>query len=109
MSHAASRHLFAGTLPFVLLALAPSVSAQKLLTSNNGFLAVDDAEITPDQRYAVFRQNNADQYVLVYDLATGQLASAPVTTSGDGLMGECLDGVAVTNTRAVVLGVRAMI
>ena len=109
MSHAASRHLFAGTLPFVLLALAPSVSAQTLLHSDNSLLAVDDAEITPDQRYAVFRQNNALQFALVYDLATGQLAAAPGTSTGDGLMGECLDGVAVTNTRGVVLGNRVMI
>jgi hypothetical protein len=109
MSHAASRHLLAVTLPFVLLALAPSVSAQKLLRSDNGFLAIDDAEITPDQRYAVFRQNNADQSALVFDLATGQLAAAPGTSSSYGLMGECLDGVAVTNTRAVVLGTRALI
>jgi hypothetical protein len=109
MSHVAARLFFAGTLPLALLALVPSVSAQTVLHSDNQLLAIDDTEITPDQRYAVVRQNNALQFALVYDLATGQLVASPPTSQTDGLMGECLDGVAVTSTRGVVLGNRVMI
>jgi WD40 repeat protein len=94
---------------FAMLALAPRAGAQTLLQSDNSWLALDDVAITPDDHYAVVRQNRYDNFVLVYDLATGSLVANPPANSADGLLGECLDAVAVTNTRAIVLGNRAQI
>src|SRR5258705_3553326 len=71
--------------------------------SDNGLLAIDDVAITPDQHYAVVRQNRNDQFARVYDLTTGALVASPPANPNDFLCGECLDGVAVTNTRAIVL------
>ncbi|HEV8113554.1 MAG TPA: hypothetical protein VGR31_12330 [Planctomycetota bacterium] len=88
----------------VLAAFAPGLSAQTLMHSDNGLLAIDDVEITPDQHYAVVRQNRDDQFARVYDLTTGALVASPAANPNDFLCGECLDGVAVTNTRAIVLG-----
>jgi hypothetical protein len=88
----------------MLAAFAPGLSAQSLMHSENGLLAIDDVAITPDQHYAVVRQNRYDQFARVYDLTTGALAASPPANINDGLLGECLDAVAVTNTRAIVLG-----
>ena len=94
---------------FALALLGVSARAQSLLLSDNGLLAIDDVAITPDQRYAVVRQNNWDQFARVYDLANGALVAAPSANSSDGLLGPCLDAVAVTDTRAVILGNRVQI
>lgn len=92
------------------LALYVSVSAfavasawsQSLLHTDTGKLGLDDAEITPDRHYAVVRQNDVDEYVLIYDLTTGaQVGTVP---TGGELCGDLLDAVGVTNTRAIVLG-----
>jgi WD40 repeat protein len=88
----------------MLAAFAPGLSAQTLMHSENTLLAIDDVAITPDQHYAVVRQNRDDQFARVYDLTTGALAASPAANPSDGLCGECLDAVAVTNTRAIVLG-----
>ncbi|MCY2961995.1 MAG: hypothetical protein NTY35_17700 [Planctomycetota bacterium] len=90
----------------LLAALAAGASAQSLQSSFTNLLAIDDVEITPDQRYAVVRQNRSDGYVRVYDLSTGQLVASPAVGSFNDTCGEVLDAVAVTNTRAVVLGGR---
>ncbi len=87
----------------VILSCAGTASAQSLLGSNSLFLALDDVEITPDQHYAVVRQNRADQFALVFDLHTGQLVASPSSSAFDPC-GDCVDAVAVTNTRAIVLG-----
>lgn len=93
--------------PAAILLIAATASiadAQTLQSTTSNLLAVDDVEITPDQRYAVVRVNHNDRYVRVYDLSTGALAASPAVGSFGALCGECLDAVAVTNTRAIVLG-----
>ncbi len=90
----------------LLAALAASAGAQTLQTSATNLLAIDDVEITPDQHYAVVRQNRSDGYVRVYDLNTGLLAASPAVGAFTDLCGAVLDAVAVTNTRAIVLGGR---
>lgn len=91
------------------LLLAASARAQTLLRSDSSLLAIDDVAITPDQRYAVVRQNRFDQFARVYDLATGALVASPPADFNDDVLGACLDAVAVTNSRAVVLGNRVQI
>jgi hypothetical protein len=98
-----------GIVSFACFALALRADAQTLLQSNNSWLALDDVAITPDDHYAVVRQNRWDNFVLVYDLSNGALVASPPANPSDGLLGECLDAVAVTNTRAIVLGNRAQI
>ncbi len=85
-------------------ALVASAGAQTLQLSSTNVLAIDDVEITPDQRYAVVRQNRSDGYVRVYDLTTGGLAASPAVGNFSTWCGEVLDAIAVTNDRAVVLG-----
>jgi hypothetical protein len=92
-----------------LFPLAGHSQAQSVLTSDSTLLGIDDVAITPDGHYAVVRQNHFQQFARVYDLATGALVADPAADSNDGLLGECLDAVAVTNTRAVVLGNRVQI
>jgi hypothetical protein len=94
------RLLLGGAL--ALSALAPALPAQTSLGSSTSYLGMDDVEITPDQRYAVVRHNHSDHYALVFDLATGQEIPQPFTPSFP--CGDCLDAVAVTNSRAIVLG-----
>lgn len=85
-----------------VVACAANVQAQSLQFSASNLLAMDDVEITPDQRYAVARQNFDSQYARIYELQTGGF------TQVSALMGvpcgPVLDAVAVTNSRAVVLG-----
>ncbi len=96
----APRVLLAASAAFVFASVAP---AQSLLHSDTThYLALDDVEITPNQQYAVVRQNNVNEYALVFDMNTG-LKIGTVPTSGV-LCGDCVDAVAVTNDRAVVLG-----
>lgn len=92
--------------PAFLAAFAATAGAQTLQSTANNLLAIDDVEITPDQRYAVVRENRSDHYVRVYDLATGLTVANPAVGSFSDLCGEVLDAVAVTNTRAIVLGGR---
>lgn len=87
--------------PCVLVAVE-SASAQSLISSRTNYLALDDVEITPDQHYAVVRQNSTLGFALVFDLTTG-LQVASIAGNGQ-FCGDLVDGVAVTNTRAVVMG-----
>ena len=48
-----------------------SAHAQSLTSTYTSLLALDDVEITPDQHYAVVRQNNVNEFALVFDLTTG--------------------------------------
>lgn len=93
-----------------LLALSPLAFAQSVELSVANVLAVDDVAITPDQRYAVVRENNCFTFARVYDLSTWTLAAAVTGPDAPNcfafLAGECTDAVAVTDTRAVVLGGR---
>ena len=86
-----------------------SLFAQSVLMNHDGtqpgetLLQVDDAEITPDGRYIVARENASATNARVYDALTG--AELRVYSNGSGaLSGVAQDAVAVTNTRAVVLG-----
>jgi hypothetical protein len=97
----ASRTLLGVAASFALVANAGAQTVQHTYTN---VLGIDDVEITPDQRFAVVRQNNSVQYALVYDLATGNLAASPAVGIFSVTCGEVLDAVAVTNDRAVVLG-----
>lgn len=98
-------HRGSSAIAFALALLAPA-PAQSLLHTTTSVAGFDDVEITPDQRYAVVRENrNLNPYDIaarVYDLASGQLVAGPIPVSISA--GVCLDGVAVTNTRAVVIG-----
>lgn len=87
-----------------LAAFGQVAGAQSLQYTTTNVLAIDDVEITPDQRYAVLRENYSERYVRIHDLATGQLVANPQIGLFQELCGEVLDAVAVTNTRAVVLG-----
>jgi hypothetical protein len=83
--------------------LVQSLPAQSLLHSDTTtYIGLDDVEITPDQHWAVVRQNSVPGYALVFDLTTG-LQVGQVPTNGN-LCGDVVDAVAVTNDRAVVLG-----
>jgi len=82
--------------------MATAVQAQFVLGTDTG-LGMDDAEITPDGRYAVVRENLAESGSRIYDLATGQLV-ARFDCPLYGLANGAQDGVVVTDERAVVLG-----
>lgn len=84
------------------LCFVETAGSQSLTASSNLFLALDDVEITPNEHYAIVRQNRVDAYALVFDLTTGTLVSSPVT--GGSLCGDVVDAVAVTDDRAIVLG-----
>ena len=86
-----------------LLALSPFAAPQSIQFTDQNVLAVDDVAITPDQQYAVVRENNCLHFARVYDLASWTLA-ATVPGTCNPLAGECTDAVEVTNSRAVVLG-----
>lgn len=96
-----------------LVGLCPLLGAQSVLqnqTGSDGLLGVDDAAITPDGRLIVVRDNTGVTSSRVYDAQTGaQLAVHFPTGSGGGISGVAHDAVAVTNSRAVVLGTRCQI
>jgi hypothetical protein len=71
-------------------------------------MGMDDGELTPDRRLAVVRENTAFTTARIYDVATGQIR-ATVSPQQGTFSGACQDAVAVTNTRAVVIGSCAMI
>lgn len=89
--------------------LVSSSRAQSLDLVQYG-LAMDDVVITPSGQMAVVRENNNTHFTRLYDLQAGALvALVPNSTSPSDLMGECQNGVAATDTRAVVLGTQAQI
>ncbi len=92
-----------------LVFLAPATRAQSLDLVQFG-LAMDDVAITPSGHIAVVRENNNTHFTRIYDLQVGTLtALVPNSVSPNDLMGECQSAVAVTDTRAVVLGTHAQI
>lgn len=97
------RHL----LPFLLLA-APA-AGQHVLNGEVVGLGMDDGELTPDGRYLVTRDTAAFTNAYVWDVGTGQRVATHGATSGTLAAGPALDAVAVTDTRAVVLGSTLMV
>ncbi len=94
-----------------LLALgASALSAQTILMNHDGtqlgsdLLQVDDAEITPDGKYIVSRENRASTAMRIYDAMTGLELQRYHTLGGGSLSGVAQDAIAVTNSRAVMLG-----
>jgi len=71
-------------------------------------LGYDDAEITPDGRYGVLRENTAQTTARVYDLKTGAKL-AQVQAVVPSWSNVCEDAVAVTNTRGCVIGCSLLI
>lgn len=92
-----------------LAILTSSSRAQSLDLVQYG-LAMDDVAISPSGHMAVVRENNNTHFTRLYDLQAGTLvALVPNSTPLGNLMGECQNGVALTDTRAVVLGTEAQV
>ncbi|HVS18046.1 MAG TPA: hypothetical protein VMT18_05555, partial [Planctomycetota bacterium] len=87
-------------------ALATSATAQFELSTDVGF-GMDDAEITHDGKYAIVRENKLATEFRIYDLSTGALVGSPVCPSGTS--GASQDAIALSDTRAVLLGSCAVI
>ena len=91
-----------------LVCLSPFAAAQTViqnqLPSPDGLLGVDDAAITPDGNHIVVRDNTLFSTARVYDAHTGAELAQYHSTSGFTLAGVAVDAVAVTNSRAVVIG-----
>jgi len=86
------------------LLLAPTATAQSILAEDTStLLGVDDGEITPDGRFAVLRDNTDSTSIIVLDARTGDRLFER-ESSASIIGGQCQDGVAVTNDRAVVIG-----
>lgn len=110
-SYTTSRALmFAGALAcFSSPALAQYTSYEAVTE-----LGIDDAAITPDGRYAVFRENLIETVTYIIDLSTGdEVFRAESTLTPDcpngasgpcAGVGPCNDAVEVTNERAITLG-----
>lgn len=93
---------------WAVVGLASSGAAQTLLASDVTNLGIDDGAITPDGRLGVMRENSSASTARIVDMATGQLLSATMSSLG-AISGAAQDAVAVTNTRAVVLGSSVMV
>lgn len=89
-----------------LVALAAPAAAQFELGKDSG-LGMDDAEITKDGKWAVVRENLLATAFRFYDLTDGSMVQAP--TCPTGFSGKCQDAIALSDTRAVLLGSCAMI
>lgn len=89
--------------------VSPPAAAQEVVATHGApLLGIDDAELTPDGRYVVARDNTFATTALVYDAATGAKVFEHVPPQ-DMIGGVCQDAVAVTDERAVVIGTRVMI
>lgn len=84
--------------------LLPDVMAQHVLGGEVMSLGIDDGEITPDGRFAVVRENTIQSTAVVWDVAAGAIVAQYEATVGLPLSGTCCDAVAVTDSRAVVIG-----
>jgi hypothetical protein len=89
------------------LALAAPLAAQTVLNTQLGF-GMDDGAITPDGRFGVVRENTQLTSVRIYDMATGQLRATAACSQGT-FSTAAQDAVAVSNTRAIVLGSCALV
>ncbi len=88
------------------LALAAGASAQFELATELG-MGMDDAEITHDGKYAIVRENLAATNFRIYDLSTGAFVGAPACSIG--WSGTSQDTIALSDTRAVLLGSCVMV
>lgn len=93
-------------LPILLSASVPLASGQVVI-QNLAVSGADDAEITPDGKLGVVRENTSFSTILrVLEMQSGtELQSYEVPA----LTGAAQDAVAVTNARAVVIGADATI
>jgi hypothetical protein len=83
------------------LALVSQAAAQFELKTELGF-GMDDCEITHDGKYAIVRENLAATQFRIYDLSTGAFVAA--TACAPGWSGTSQDTIALSDTRAVLLG-----
>lgn len=99
------RTLFAAA---ALASLAPLTAAQHVTYSDRSALGIDDVAITPDGRYAVYRDGASATGTHVVDLETGLkvLFHQSASTAGSG---PCVDAVEVTNERAISIGSRVVV
>jgi hypothetical protein len=89
------------------LCAAASVASPQVVLENLETSAVDDAEITPDGRLVVLRENTGfgNMAVRILDAHSGSvLLKEDFTAVQFNFNGAAHDAVAVTNERAVVLG-----
>lgn len=94
---------------FAFSSLVPFAAAQTVLSSSNQMLGVDDGAITPDGRLGVVRENGIGVIARIYDMASGQFLVSHTAAVTSWWTGAAQDAVELTNTRAVVLGNRALI
>jgi hypothetical protein len=88
--------------------LAPA-AAQSVFFNGAQTLGIDDGAITPDGRLGVLRENGVGVIARVHNMATGQLIATHTAQTTAWWTGVAQDAVELTNTRAVVLGNRALI
>ncbi len=88
--------------------LAPA-TAQSVLFNGTQTLGIDDGAITPDGRLGVLRENGVGVIARVLDMSNGQLIATHTAQTTAWWTGVAQDAVELTNTRAVVLGNRALI
>jgi hypothetical protein len=90
---------------FFLVAIPGLARAQYVIADDAGFnsLGYDDGKITPDGRFGVLRENTFMTSARVYDMHTGAKLAHVFSTIGS-MSGVAEDAVAVTDTRAAVLG-----
>jgi hypothetical protein len=83
--------------------------AQHVVLDDLNRFGVDDFEITPDGRFAVGRENTQLSNALVYDLAAGTPAVVRSSFPTGYIGGPAQDSIALTNTRAAMLGSELLI
>ena len=88
------------------LALCAPATAQFTLRIDTG-MGMDDAEITHDGKYAIVRENLISSAFRVYELSSGALLGSPGCAFT--ISGTCQDAIAISDTRAMLLGSCAML
>ena len=87
------------------ISVASIASAQFQTLEDLRSLGSDDLAITPDGHFMVSRDNALDSRTIVTDLIGGTLIFEHISTIGDqGVVGPCVDAVAVSNERAITIG-----
>ncbi len=91
--------------PVLFLAAAVPLANGQVVIQNLAVAGADDGEITPDGKFGVLRENQGIAMVVrVLDMQTGASLKA---LQVPGTTGAAQDVVAVTNTRALVIGANA--
>ena len=85
------------------LLLIPTAQAQHVQDTELTSLGMDDVALTPDGRFAVLRMTTAQTVAVVRDLQTGAEIAQYQGSAALG-SGPSSDSVAVTATRAVIVG-----